>query len=95
MVRTTATDPSRGSVFAAVVGIVAFVDVPIIGMSTTLWRGIHPGGIILEGGLAPPMLLTLLVSLAAFTALYALILIIRVAVKNDQMTIDKLKTLRG
>lgn len=84
----------HAELFAAVVGIVSFIDVPIIGMATTLWRGMHPGGIVFQGGLAPEMLLTLIVSLVAFTALYALILIQRVALKNDQMTIDKLKTLR-
>ncbi len=94
MVRKVANDPSRGSIFAAVVGIVAFIDVPIIGMSTTLWRGIHPGGIIFEGGLAPPMLQTLLVSLAAFTVLYVLMMVLRVTVKNNEITIEKLKTLR-
>ncbi len=94
MVRTVANDPSRGSIFAAVVGVIAFIDVPIIGMSTTLWRGIHPGGIIFEGGLAPPMFQTLMVSLAAFTALYALMMVLRVTAKNHEMTIEKLKTLR-
>jgi heme exporter protein C len=93
-IQTVAIEPSRRALFAAVVGIVSFIDVPIIGMATTLWRGMHPGGIVFQGGLAPSMLLTLIVSLVAFTALYAIILIQRVALKNDQMTIDKLKTLR-
>ncbi len=91
VVRSFAAEEHRGATFAAVVGIIGFIDIPIIGMSTTLWRGMHPGGIIFEGGLAPPMLLTLIVSLVAFTALYALILILRVSMKNDEVKIKRLK----
>jgi heme exporter protein C len=93
MVRSLATEESRGATFAAVVGIVGFIDVPIIGMATSLWRGMHPGMLIFQGGLAPPMLLTLLVSLAAFTALYSLLLIQGVSMKNDEIEIEKLKEL--
>ena len=93
MVRSLATEESRGATFAAVVGIVGFIDVPIIGMATSLWRGMHPGMLIFQDGLAPPMLLTLLVSLAAFTALYSLLLMQRVSMKNDEIEIEKLKEL--
>ncbi len=93
MVRSLATEESRGATFAAVVGIVGFIDVPIIGMATSLWRGMHPGMLIFQGGLAPPMLLTLLISLAAFTALYSLLLIQRVSIKNDEIEVEKLKEL--
>ena len=91
VVRSFAAEEHRGATFAAVVGIIGFIDIPIIGMSTTLWRGMHPGGVIFEGGLAPPMLLTLIVSLVAFTALYSLILILRVSMKNDEVEINRLK----
>jgi heme exporter protein C len=75
------------------VGIVGFVDLPIIILATTLWRGMHPGTIIFQGGLAPPMLLTLLVSIVAYTALYFLLLIQRVSMKNDETELNKLKEL--
>ena len=91
MVRSFATEESRGATFAAVVGIVGFIDVPIIGLATTLWRGMHPGTIISQGGLAPSMLLTLLVSIAAFTALYFLLLMQRVSMKTDEDELKKLK----
>ncbi len=90
-VRSFATEESRGATFAAVVGIIGFIDIPIVALSTTLWRGIHPGAVIFQGGLAPSMLLTLLVSLAAFTTLYFLLLIQRVSIKNDEMEIRRLK----
>ena len=93
MARSFATDESRGARFAAVVGIIGFVDIPIIALATTLWRGMHPGPLIFQGGLDPSMLLTLLVGIAAFTALYFLILLQRVSMKNDEVEIKRLKKL--
>lgn len=91
MVRSFATEESRGATFAAVVGIVGFIDLPIIVLATTLWRGMHPEPIIFQGGLAPSILVTLLVSITAFTALYSLLLIQRVSMKNDETEVKKLR----
>ena len=93
LVRSFAAEESRGARFAAVVGIVGFIDVPIVALAITLWRTQHPGPVIFQGGLAPPMLLTLLVCLAAFTTLYSLLLIQRVSMKNDEIEIGRLKEL--
>ncbi len=93
MVRSFASEEYRGATFAAVVGIVGFVDIPIIILSTTLWRGMHPGTIIFQGGLEPSMLLTLLVSLAAFTVLYVLVLGQRLSLRNDEIEVDRLRGL--
>lgn len=93
IVRSFAIEESRGAVFAAIVGIVGFVDLPIVALATTLWRGMHPGPLIFQGGLAPSMLLTLLVSISAFTTLYILLLIQRVSMKNDEMELSTLKRL--
>lgn len=91
MVRSLATEESRGATFAAVVGIVGFIDLPIIVLTTTLWRGMHPEPIIFQGGLAPSMLVTLLVSISAFTALYFLLLIQRVSMKSDEAEVKRLR----
>ena len=91
LVRSSATEEYRGATFAAVVGIVGFVDIPIVILSTTLWRGIHPGTLIFQGGLAPPMLLTLIVSIFAFTTLYFLLLSQRVSIRNSEIEIKRLK----
>lgn len=93
LVRSFATEEYRGATFAAVVGIVGFVDIPIIILSTTLWRGMHPGALIFQGGLAPSMLLTLIVSLFAFTVFYVLLLMQRVSMKNAEIEIRMLKEL--
>lgn len=93
MVRSFATDESRGARFAAVVGIIGFVDVPIVGMATTLWRVIHPPLIIFQGGLAPEMLYTVLVSIIAYTVLYAVLLNLRISILKQQSELKRLKGL--
>jgi heme exporter protein C len=79
MVRSYA-EPPRGPRFAAVVGIVAFVDVPIVYMSSSWWRTLHPQPVI--GPLAevqPPANIVelLLVSMLAFTVLYVFLVRVR------------------
>ncbi len=93
LVRSYAAHEQQGARFAAIVGIVGFVDVPIVALAITLWRTQHPEPVIFQGGLAPPMLLTLLVCLAAFTTLYSLLLIQRASMKNAEGELNKLKEL--
>jgi heme exporter protein C len=73
MVRSYA-EPPRGPRYAAVVGIVAFVDVPIVYLSSYWWRTLHPQPVI--GPLAeqqPAANITwlLMLSVVAFTVLFA------------------------
>ncbi len=93
IVRSFAGEESRGARFAAVVGIIGFIDVPIVALAITLWRTQHPGPVIFQGGLTSPMLLTLLACLATFTTLYSLLLIQRISMKNDEIEIERLKEL--
>ncbi len=75
MLRRAVEGPERQARFAAVYGIVAFVTVPLSWFAIRWWRTIHPE--ILSGGdmaLTPRMVQTLLVSLGAFTLLYATLL---------------------
>jgi len=92
MVRSFASEESQGARFAAVVGIIGFVDVPIIGMATTIWRTIHPPLLIFqEGGLPSEMLYTLLVSLVAFTWLYIILLKLRGTIRAGEAELKALK----
>ena len=93
LVRSYTVDPERGARFAAVVGIVGFIDVPIVALAIQLWRTQHPSPLIFQGGLAPEMLATLLVSLAAFTTLFIVLLRVRVALRQDEDEIEHLKQL--
>jgi len=65
--------------FAAVLGIVGFLDVPIIYFSVKIWRGHHPIVFKTGGGegLAPVMLRTFMLCMLTFTLLFLLLLIQR------------------
>ncbi len=91
MVRSFAMEKSRGARFSAVVAIVGFIDVPICALAITLWRTQHPGPVIFEGGLAPPMLLTLLVCITTFTVLYTLLMAHTISIKQMETEIDKIR----
>ena len=79
MVRGYAAERDLGARLAAIVGIVAAVDIPIIHKAVVWWRGQHP--VVFEpgegAGLAPEMRNALLVSTLAFFLLYALLLALR------------------
>lgn len=90
-VRSFAGEEARGARYAAVIGIVGLIDIPIVALATTLWRGMHPGGIIFQGGLAPSMLFTLIVSIFAFTILYVLLLLQRTSLRQGEVEIKSLK----
>ncbi len=66
---------------AAVVGIVAALDVPVVIVSVRLWRTIHPAVLVTrQGGHGledPRMIVTLLAGLVAFTILFAWMLMLR------------------
>lgn len=77
MLRAYVGEPGRAARYAAVLGIVAFVDVPIIYESVNWWRTQHPTSVMdTPNGPAMPgsMLLTLLVAVAAFTLLYVFLM---------------------
>jgi heme exporter protein C len=83
MLRAMGDDTPQVARFAAVLGIAAAADVPVIIVSVRLWRTIHPAVLVTRSGSHgledPRMIVTLLVSIAAFTALFAWLLMLRVA----------------
>lgn len=95
LIRSFITEEERRARFAAVVGIIGFIDVPIVMMAITLTRTQHPGAIIFEGGLAPSMLLTLITCITAFTVLYVLLFTERMSIKTDEEEIRRLKSFLG
>lgn len=92
LVRGYAAERERGARFASVVGIIGFLDVPIVFMSVNWWRTQHPGTIVFEtGGLAGPMVLALAVSVAAFTVLFFLLLLSRVALRGAELELERIR----
>jgi len=84
MVRAYA-EPPRGARYAAIVGIVAFVDVPIVYLSSYWWRTLHPQPVIgplAEQQPSTSIVWVLLLSLLAFTLLYAFLVRLRVRIEQ-------------
>ena len=82
-VRRLPDNPARRARWAAVVGIVGFLDVPIVHLSVVWWRGLHQGpSVRLLGAptIAPVMLATLLVGVFAFTLTYLYLVVLRLRV---------------
>jgi heme exporter protein C len=91
LVRSYTTEESRGARFAAVVGIVGFINVPIVALAVNLWRTQHPTTLIFEGGLTSSMLITLLVSIAAFTVLYVALTLQNISLRSLESEIKQVK----
>jgi len=84
MLRAGADDMKRARI-AAVLGIIGFLDVPIIYLSVTWWRTMHPALVVSEaGGLDPAMRTTLMVALLSFTVLFGWMLALRVRLEQKR-----------
>jgi len=95
LVRSLASEPARGARYGAVIGIVGFIDVPVVFLTVNLWRTQHPTTIIFEGGLTTSMLITLLVCIAAFTFLYILLIIQSAGLKAMEADIKRLRSMKA
>jgi len=91
LVRGYSSGREQAARLSAVIGIVGFVDVPIVFLSTKWWQLQHPGALVFEtGGLDPTMLAALMVSLAAFTCLFFVLQIQRVSLKRAEAELQML-----
>ena len=95
MIRSYAPSQDKAARYSAVVGIIGFVDVPIVYYSVVWWRSIHPSPVVgpfaESGALEPIMLMTLLFSLVTFMVLFALLVWERAALRDSE---DKLREMR-
>ena len=86
MVRSYAPNRQKGALYGAAVGIVGFVDVPIVYYSVIWWRSIHPSPVVgpLAAGdaLDPTMLAVLLFSFATFLVLFIYLVMERMALRD-------------
>ncbi len=79
MLRTLAVDPLARAKQSAVVGIIGFIDIPIVHMSVLWWRSLHQAPSILQPGQKTPLLdprmeVALCVNVVAFTVLFVFLL---------------------
>ncbi len=81
-VRRLPDSPARRGRWAAVVGVVGFVDVPIVHLSVTWWRSLHqaPQVARVAPRMAPIMAWTLVLAVLAFTLVFAHLVVLRLRV---------------
>ena len=95
MLRSYVPNKSQGAVYAAGLGIIGFVDVPIVYYSVQWWRSIHPAAVVGPladtGALEPVMQGVLFFSLAVFLLLFLYLLLERTYLRNGE---DRLMALR-
>ena len=88
MIRFNAPNSSKGARYSAVVGIVGFVDVPIVYYSVVWWRSIHPAPVVgpfsEANALDGTMLAILMFSLVSFFLLFLCLMIDRMALRDAE-----------
>lgn len=94
--RGLATDPARAGRGAAVLGIVGFINVPIVHFSVYWWQTLHPSGPTPfnpaeSSGLGGPELVTFFTALVAFTLLAAWLIALRVRLGRLADTVAELE----
>ena len=92
MLRSFIDEPERRARLSALVGLVGFIDVPIIYMSVLWFRTLHQPPSIQRGGASMPdaMLFTLLFNFGAYTLVYLFFLVKRVRIESLQAILDTL-----
>ena len=99
MVRGYATTSEQGARYAAAVGIIGFIDVPIVYLSVHWWRTVHPptvlGPLSESASIAPSMALTLLVSFVAISVLSAYLILERYSLRQVEFKLEEVRRSYG
>lgn len=84
-------DGTRRANLSAVVGIIGFIDVPLVWFSIRWWETQHPSAVVAggDGSLAPEMLKTLLFCVGIFTILYLLLMQRRLQIARLEDSINR------
>ena len=93
ILRSSAGTNTRRAKFAAVFGIIAFIDLPLVYLSVRVMRGISPvvfgpGG----GGIEPEMMHAMLVNFAACSLLFIVLLLERMDLEKMGDLLARLRT---
>jgi len=86
--RSFADDGEKRARWSAIVGVIGFANVPIVYMSVTWWRTLHqpPSS---PRSVAPDILWTLMLNLAAFTLVYLYLMVRRVRFAKLEGELEK------
>ena len=87
LVRNSTVNLEQGKRLAAVVGIIGVLDIPLIHVSVTWLRSLHPEAVVLNPGgfamdLDPQMLATFGVGLLAYTLVFSSLFLARYAIEG-------------
>jgi heme exporter protein C len=94
MLRHYVVGAEKRAVFSAILGIVGFIDVPLVYFAIRWWRTQHPQPVVAGGedaGLDPRMAVTLWVSAAALTLLFLYLYRLRARAFDLQDEADELQ----
>ncbi|MCE2457367.1 MAG: cytochrome c biogenesis protein CcsA [Dehalococcoidia bacterium] len=89
MVRAYGPAGTQGKRFASVIALIGAIDAPIIYKATDWWRSAHPERNV-PSDLNEKMLLTLMVSVLAFTVLYVYLLMERYSLRRSESDLDEI-----
>jgi heme exporter protein C len=86
--RSFAEDAEKRARWSAIVGVIGFANVPIVYMSVTWWRTLHqpPSS---PRSVAPDILWTLMLNLAAFTLVYLYLMVRRIRFAKLEGELEK------
>lgn len=92
MLRHLDLPPARRAALCAVLGIIAFLDVPLVFLSARLWRSIHPAVFASsEGGLDPAMRVAAISMVAAFGLLWWSLVALRREIMETADSVEQLR----
>ena len=101
MLRSLTEEENRAASSAAVLGIIGFLDIPLIHMSVYWWRTLHQPPSILRPDKAPweniawPLLMPVIINIVAFLLLCFYLLSLRFSLGEKSEEIKALKLRRG
>ena len=85
MVRSAIGDPERSARIGAVLGIVAFANVPLVQLSVTWWRTLHPTPSVAQpGAMGGTLMPILLFSSVMFAVVFARLVVLRLRLVRAQ-----------
>jgi heme exporter protein C len=91
VLRASPLGGERKALVCAVLGIVAFLDVPLVFFAAKLWGSAHPDGLARQGGgMAPKMWHTVFAGLAAFGVLWLTMMMVRIKQLAQRARLDAL-----
>src|SRR5207248_6729331 len=92
MLRSSLGRTDKAKRYGAVLGIVGFIDVPIVYESVNWWRTLHPQSEVgTPNALPPEVVLTLMIAVVTFTLLYSFLMVQLYSLEKMQTLAQRLR----